>query len=255
MPKVVDDSQHRQHSLSDWLTLHELDPASCRRTLDAMTREAAGRPATREGSSAAYRAPELEIAWRRTVDAMRAFLPEHRNIIDDTFENTARIAVDRTDKPGKAVTIDNGPAAYPTILFSYRGEPSDFLIVAHEFGHALQLRASQGRFVPPIMREVCAFLSEGALLSETRRNDPARHVYLSRAWRDDNRRYFGAQRDRLRAALPRLDTPYAYSWNYPVARYAASQIAARCSQYRIWSIFEGKTSLRDILREFALSST
>ncbi len=255
MSNIADDSQSRRHSLSDWLALHELDPVTCRCILDAITSEAAGEPAAHNGLNLGYQAPALEVAWRRTVEAMRDFLSEQQSIIDDTFEKTDKIIVDQRDKSRKALTLDNGPTAYPTILFGYRGEPSDALVMAHEFGHALQIKASRGKFVPPIIREVCAFLGEGALLSYTLHRNATQYTHLGQVWRQDNHRYFGTQRDRLQAALLRPDAPYQYSWNYPIARYLAIQISRRCSQNWIWSIFEGEASVQELLRELAISSS
>ena len=250
MNNLAGDSQSRRHSLSDWLALHELDPVTCRRLLDAMTWEAAGEPAAHNSG---YQALEPEVAWLRTLEAMRDFLSERQSIIVDTFEMTEKIVIDQRDKSRKALTLDNGPTAYPTILYSYRGEPSDSLVIAHEFGHALQIRASQGKFVTPIMREVCAFLGEGALLSHTLHRNAAQYTYLVHVWREDNYKYFGAQRDRLQAALLRPDAPYKYSWNYPIARYLAIQISERCSRDWIWSVFEGESSVQGALRELAFS--
>jgi hypothetical protein len=253
MSDLAGDSQSARHSLSDWLALHELDPATCRRLLDAMTREA-GEPAAPVKLQSEYQAPDLEVAWLRTAEAMRDFLSEQQTVIDDIFERTVRIVVRPRDKSRKALTVDNGPTAYPTILLSYRGEPSDFVVVAHEFGHALQIRASRGKFVTPIIREVCAFLGEGALLRHTRQRDAAQYTYFAQVWQDHNHKYFGAQRDRLQAALSRPDAPYSYSWNYPIARYLATQISERCSRDWIWSVFEGETSVRGVLGELGFPS-
>lgn len=254
MNNVAGNSRNRRHSLSDWLTLHELDAATCHRVLNATGPDVAGDFAVGEGPEAEYHALDLELASLRAVEAMRAFLPQQHGIIGDTFENTARIVVDRPDKSRKALTLDNGPAAYPTILLSYRGEPADFLVVAHEFGHAVQIRASRGLFVPPIIREVCAFLGESALLSHTRQRDLQRYPHLVRAWRNGNARYFGAQRERLRSALSQPDAAYSYSWNYPIARHIALQISRRWSEDRIWSVFEGKRSVRGVLRELSFTA-
>jgi hypothetical protein len=249
MINLAGDSRSRRHSLSDWLALHELDPVTCRRILDAMTSGAASEPAPHNSLNSGYQAIDLEVAWLRTVEAMRDFLPKQQSIIDDTFEKTVKIVVDQRDKPRKALTLDNGPGAYPTILYSYRSEPFDSLVIAHEFGHALQIRASRGKFVPPIIREICAFLGEGALLSNTLRRNATQYTHLVQAWREANHRYFGTQRDRLQAALLKADAPYKYSWNYPIARYLAVQISDRCSQDWIWSVFEGESSVRGVLRE------
>jgi hypothetical protein len=248
MNDVSGDSQ-RRHSLSDWLALHELDPVTCRRILDNIARDAAEKPATDRGPDSGYQPSDLEVDWLRTAEAMRDFLPGHRNIVDDTFENTVKTVVDRPNRSRKALTLDNGPTAYPTILYTYYGQPPDSLIVAHEFGHAVQIRASRGKFVPPIMREVCAFLSEGALLAHALRRDETQYASLSQAWGADNYKYFGRQRDRLAADLLQPTTPYKYLWNYPIARYLAIRISVHFSRDRIWSIFEGETSVRRVLCE------
>ena len=78
-----------------------------------------------------------EAAWLRTADAMRAFFLEQRSIIDETFEKTVKTLVSQPNKPRRALTLDNGPTAFPTIFYSHRGEPSDTLTIAHEFAHAL----------------------------------------------------------------------------------------------------------------------
>lgn len=246
------DPQPRQHGLSDWLALHELDPPACRQVLDAIARQGlVDAPIDYVGAQPACHAPDLEGAWSRVVEAMHGFLPAQHEVIDDTFANTARILVDRPGTSRKAVTLDNGPRAYPTILFSYRGAPAEQLVMAHEFGHALQIRASRGRPVPPVMREVCAFLGEGALVAHARNCHAAHYPGLARAWRQDSRRYLGTQAERLVAVLAAPATPYTYSWNYPVARYLAIRISERCSRDWIWSAFAGHISLRQALQDVA----
>ena len=254
MNNLAGDSQSRRHSLSDWLTLHQFDALTCRRILNMTPSEVVGEPVVQRSLNLGYQAPDLEVAWLSTAAAMRDFLPDQQSIIDDTLETTVKILVDQGHKSRKALTLDNGPTAYPTILYSYRGEAFDFLVIAHEFAHALQIRASRGKFVPPIIREVCAFLGEAALLAHTLHRDPARHNYLVQAWREENHRYFGAQSQRLRAALLQPDASYKYSWNYPIARYLAIQISERCSRDWTWGLFEGETSIQRVLQALALCS-
>ncbi len=247
------DLKSRGHSLSDWLTLHELDAVTCRRFLDTIDWQPAGAPAAHEEPNSDYPALDPEVAWVRAAEGLRTLFPEHQGVIDDTFEKSEKIIVDQGGaKSPKGLTLDNGPEAYPTIVCSYRGEPSGFLVMAHEFGHAVQIRASHGKFVPPVLREVCAFLSESALLSHTRQCDPERYTYLLQVWHEDNNKYLGAQRDRLQAALRRPDAPYKYFWNYPIARHLAIQISRCGSPDWIWSLFEARLSVNEILRELAL---
>lgn len=238
-----------QHSLAEWLALHELDPATCRHVLDAIARRFADAPEEHDPAQSGYQALDRETAWLWAVAAMRDLLPEQQGTIDDTFAKTDRLVVDRPGKSRRAVTLDNGPGAYPTILFSYHGEPAEHLIMAHEFGHALQIMASRGKPMSPIMREVCAFLGEGALLSRTRRCHAAQHAGLAGAWRRDSRRYFGVVSERLRAALAMPSAPYVYSWNYPMARYLAILIAEQRPCEGIWRVFAGQAALRDVLQE------
>lgn len=190
-------------------------------------------------------------AWLRTTDAIRAFFPAQRSIIDDTFENTVKTRVDQRSKPRRALTLDNGPNAFPTILYSYRGEPSDSLIIAHEFAHALQITASRGKFVPPIIREVCAFVGEWALLCHALHSDPAQYRRLSQVWHNDNRKFFGTYKQRLNSALLQPEEPYKYFWNYPIARYLAIRVSERCSPDRIWMLFEGDLSVQGILQNWS----
>jgi hypothetical protein len=249
----ADDAQSRRHSLSDWLALHDLNPVTCRQILDLMPRAAANARGKDDGLG--YDAIDPELAWLRTVEAMRDFFPKQQGVIEDTFEKTTKIVLDEGEKSRRSFTLDNGPGTYPTIVYSYREAPIDSLVIAHEFAHAVQIRASRGKFIGPVIREICAFLGEGALLSYVLRRDTTLHTHLVQAWGEANRRYFGVQRERLQAALLTPDAPYKYTWNYPIARYLAIQLSDRCSNNWIWSVFEGDASIGSILRELDFPST
>lgn len=252
MHNPVEVSERRRHSLSDWLALHALDAASCHRILDAIVWDDASDPTADATPDSKYSAPDLDAAWLGTADAMRNFLPAHQTVVDDTFANTPRIVIDRRGKSRKALTLDNGPPNYPTILLSYSAEPADYLVMAHEFGHALQIRASGGKFVPPIMREVCAFLGEAALLSHARQGDVTRREWLAHVWRKDDARYLGILKDRLKAALHRPATPYSYAWNYPIARLLAIRLFERGSRERLWSVFQGSATVQALEKDLTL---
>jgi len=245
-------TQSRQHNLSDWLALHELNSTTCHAILNAINQEAVEKPRASKKLNLRYHALDSEAAWLKTMEAMREFLPHKRSFINNTFEHTAKIIVDQPQGSRKAVTLDNGPTAYPTIFISYRGNPSDTLIMAHEFAHALQIRASRGKFVPPILREVCAFLGEAAMLSYNRHHDAALFGALLDVWHRDNHTYLATRKKALRDALFLPNTPYSYSWNYPIARYFAIVIQARCSREWIWSLFQGDKSVPEVLNDLAI---
>lgn len=241
-----------RHNVTDWLALHELDAAACRRILDSGELELASAPAGRRLSAAGRDPIDPEAAWLRTADAMHAFFPLQRSIIHDTHLHTVRTLVPHHDRSRRGLTLDNGPLKYPTIVYSHLGKASDCFVIAHEFGHALQIRASQGKFVPPVLREVCAFMAETALLSHTLHGDEALYRSLCDVWHRDNLKYLGKDLDCLRSALSRPDMPYSYSWNYPLARYLAINFAQRYSTDRMWTLFEGSLSLSKVLRELDL---
>jgi hypothetical protein len=239
----------RRHNLSDWLALHELDPPLCRRILGAAASEFGGAAVGRNGPGLGNHRLAPDIAWSRAVDAMCASFPEQRSFIEDTFARMSRELVSDGKSSHRALTLDNGPAAYPTVIYRYLGKPSDALVVAHEFSHALQIRASRGKFVTPIMREVCAFIGEMALLSRSLDADAAQHRRLLQVWHDDNRKYFESDGDALDRALHDPDTAYRYCWNYPIARYIATRIAEPRPRENLWVIFEGKLSVGQALGE------
>lgn len=252
MSEPVDPAQARRHSLNDWLDLHVLDQDTCRDIVDAIECEAALIPARQRRSSQLYQALDPEGCWAIAVAAMREFLPDQQDLIEDTFLRSEKIAIVRGRKSRRALTIDHGPSKYPTILYHFHGDPSDPLVVAHEFGHAVQIRASGGTFLPPVMREVCAFLAEGALLSHCRNHDVVQYAALLERWQADDRRYLGTFSGKLRADLDNPDAIYDYSWNYPLARLIAHRISRDFSRESIWGVFQGDWSVPAVLNELAI---
>ncbi len=238
--------QRRRHDLTDWLRLHGLDAKSCLRILDTIQKEDAG--------SAAPQVPQqvsapinLDTAWLTVARAIQDLLPGHRELVENTFEKTAKIMVSRKGNARKALTIDKGPSAYPAICYSYTGVAADLLIMAHEFGHAVQIRASGGKFMPPALREVCAFLGERALLKSASAGDSSLYAELVRSWQVDDQSYL-RKGDKLRKALARPDTPYDYAWNYPIARHVASRAFDQCPPEWNSRIFAGELALPEVLK-------
>lgn len=243
--------QSKQHNLGDWLDLHGLDHETCLHLLDEIARESGKIPAHRNNPDQQSLDMDPDGVWTEIISAMCIFLPEHQNIIEETFQRSTKIAVAGKGKSRKALTIDHGPAKYPTIMYNYYGEISDLFVVAHEFGHALQIKASDGEFMSPVMREVCAFISEGALLSSCSNEIAFRSEDLINHWHKSNKRYFGTLAAKLRESLKNKDAIYEYGWNYPIARLLALQISARFSRDLIWSVFSGAYSVRRVLDQLA----
>lgn len=252
MSAPVVQPQSKQHNLGDWLDLHGLDHQTCLHLLDEIRRESAKIPPYRSNPDQQSLSLDPDGVWTKILSAMCSFLPGHQSVIEETFERSTKIAVAARGKSRKALTIDHGAAKYPTIMYNYFGEISDLLVVAHEFGHALQIRASKGKFMPPVMREMCAFLSEGALLSACSIENALLAEDLTKSWQRSNQRYFGVLAVKLQKSLKNRDAIYEYGWNYPIARFLAIRISASFSPDLVWSVFSGGYSVKRVLNQLEL---
>lgn len=155
-------------------------------------------------------------AWALTADALTAYMPELaeqvlqvRDFCEVNFEAAAE----------KPYTLDRGAGEMPFVSLYYRNTPADVLCIAHEFGHALQYYLAQGRFIPPIVREIAAFTAERMLLEHVSHARRVALTALEGAWEQDNRGYIGEDLEGLIEALKEPNTaPYLYCQNYPLAR-------------------------------------
>ncbi len=238
--------EEKRHTLADWLALHEIDPPFCRHILRAAAEEAAGAPNDQAEPVREEPALDPERAWHSVVEAMCNCLPAQRRFIEESFEKISRKPVSSANPARRALTLDNGSTSYPTIIYTDRGKSSDMLLMAHEFAHALQIVASGGKFVPPVAREVCAFIGEAALLSRLRQTDDIRYAGLRQVWRRDDRKYLISDGRDLESALDNPDSAYRYNWNYPIARHLANRTCGAHDPQRAWGIFQGSLSVRQI---------
>lgn len=124
-------------------------------------------------------------------------------------------------------TEDFGHARPPVITMEWTGSADDLICLAHEVAHALQFMMSDHEPMPPVAREVCAFLGELALITYCREHAPSLTGALSEVWHAENERYLGSDLDALSDALNAPEAPYQYRLNYPLARLAAVQLHRR----------------------------
>jgi len=245
------DIETKQHNLRDWLDLHGLDHEMCLHLLGEIRRASAEIPAYRNDPEQQSLSIDPDHVWMQVTSAMCEFLPERQAIIAETFQRSKKIAIAGQGKSGKALTMDNGPNQYPTIMYNHVGEISDLFVVAHEFGHALQIVACEGQFMPPIMREVCAFLSEGAMLSSIADDNSIFRENMLAYWVNSNRRYFGSLAINLQRSFKNDQVIYEYGWNYPIARFLALKILDNFSQNLMWEVYSGAYTVKRALDQLA----
>jgi hypothetical protein len=120
----------------------------------------------------------------------------------------------------RAFTIDDAGDGHPLVSCPCTGRTSDLLLLAHEIGHALQALTRPVSPLPPIQREIAAFIVEEAAERRLRATYPATGPIL--AARQARVTRHGPD---LSAALNAPQTRYHYAWNYPVARAIAAYAA------------------------------
>ncbi|MBN7776745.1 hypothetical protein JYP49_05725 [Nitratireductor aquimarinus] len=133
-----------------------------------------------------------EDAWALASQSLAAALPRLARLIRFVRNRAPKCLEPKAGKPERAFTYDHGRRQLPFVSCNYRGQASDILTVAHEFSHALQIVASAGSAMPPLAREVCAFIGEHALLDWARQNASPLLPRLEAAWAADNQCYMGA---------------------------------------------------------------
>ena len=227
------------NTVLDWMNLHRLSKPSVVAFLNLQTEiEEILHPCGGD---------EIELNLDRALDPLCLILKSYAWYFDDLgiermlSHNVSWVSdVNRVPQDGP-LTLHI--AEQITVYCYYNGSASDLIALAHEFGHALQLVHLNGRFSPPVDREICAFLGEYILLSYCEGHHPKLYPALAKVWREEHEIYLGQDADILKAALDAPRSPYTYRHNYPVARLAAQNLFSHLSASQIWKMFEGHSGL------------
>jgi len=138
-------------------------------------------------------------------------------------------------------------ASQPVIGVDFDGSTRSMIDLAHEYGHALQFVASEKKQIPPMYREIFAFLAEFALFQHMVDNDDPRADAIQSVLFEDNESYMHDNLDELHAASKDTTALYQYEWNYPVARYLAQWINSHLPVDQVAKLFESGETLLDLL--------
>lgn len=160
------------------------------------------------------------------------------DIIDHAHAQTQTLFAPDPEKYPRAFTVNDGGQGMPLVVCNYQGRVADVMTLAHEFGHAVQIIASDGQFMPPALREVCAFLSERAMLEYLQAHHPELYGAGRQVWQAATVKNWRKERADLLRALDDLSTPYSYQWNYPLSRSVVSGIG-EMDAAQFWPLFEG----------------
>ena len=236
-----------KHDLSDWLKLHDLSVENCRQLLSLSERYPDISTINTEDEPACKTEMVASQAWCLASDALSAALSPFRNTIEDVLRHTTtdfRVGVRTHQRP---LTLHDGGNGYPYVRCGFRGRLADLINVQHEFSHAVQVFASRGKFLPPVLRECCAFVGELTLLDYLRHRHIEIYDDARLVWRSQSARIFCKHQPVLQAALQAPNTPYNYNWNYPIARILSIEICNQLNDRQKWKLFSGEIELNDLL--------
>jgi hypothetical protein len=229
-------------SLDEWLTLHEIDAATCRHLVGSA------------GSTTGPKPPDaplnLSDPWGFVIGCLRHALPEAGPVLDRAAQEVRiDLAPDKVMFP-RAFTLHDDGRGLPFISCPMKGRVSDVLTLAHELGHACQALLAPQRVISPILRETAAFLAEELVISAVEDREMAGD--LQSLHKDKTTRL---RTRHVPALLRALDDPrhaYDYGWNYPIARDLAGRAANLGPSDFRYGILRGSFGVRDLMSRLSL---
>ncbi|NUH64326.1 hypothetical protein HTT03_03285 [Sulfitobacter sp. S0837] len=230
--------------MADWLAHNGLTPALCSSILQLHPDLSAASELKAGTDPTSYTTQE---AWELCARAASSRLPELEDAVHRVL-NAAQVNFfpDLARYPRAFTLHDNGKGV-PYISCPWQGCQNDLLTLAHEFGHALQIVASEERRMPPVLRETCASQSELWFIAELKKSDPTLSEKLARVFESRANYTFTRVEPELRAALTKPDQQYQYQWNYPLAQSLAWQFEQQLENGTMVSVFQNLRSTEELV--------
>lgn len=228
-------------TLNDWLEMHGLTAKTCADLLRS-------RPSLPKPSDATC---QLDLTgadvWPLVAHALTTHLPDLADKIHETATQTLTNFTPDMEKYPRAFTLHDAGNGHPYVSCPPSGTVRDILTVAHEFGHALQITATQDSEMPPVLREVCAFISEMAFLQKLSHTHAELAAAATSHLHKQSKRFLGKRLTSLSSVLDTPDTEYDYNWNYPPARILALKLASAPVSDTHYKLFRNEVTLKDLL--------
>jgi hypothetical protein len=236
----------QQYYLHDWLRLHKLRLHDLIALVNLMDRRDSY--LVRKVHPSKTEHPQLPFLDTKTMvqESFQTYFEDLIPNIEQLFETVAVQRQQETMEYPCTIFHENHDA--PTIYIDFIGEAEDFVTLAHEYAHALQLYLSKGHFMPPMYREVCALLGETMLLKYMQTQQIEYYYHLKKIWIADNAEYFGSFLSELKQTLANPQIPYHYRWNYPVARIMAILAYKQSSSRQILQMFSNQFNYHQFVK-------
>ena len=215
------------YQVSEWLALHGLNRELLQDIISAYR-------VSELRATPAFPMPEIpDIGRNVTDDQHAAFLTIVQPAVLGAFHESASVKaalaeivfVASTDDSQPPHVIDHGHGRNPTVSMAWKNDAESLMHLMHEVSHALQINLSQSNRMPPLAREVCAFLGELTLMAYVHRQGPSSLLRaLLDVWHSHNTRYLGDDLEHLSEAILTDSAAYHYRHNYPIARLVACEL-------------------------------
>lgn len=228
----------------DWLSLHQLNPNLIWHLLNLI--EAGGFHALiktylldveiADSNTTFVPASQSDVYHQYLKPALISYFEEeNKETINNILSNKIKFTNPENleDLP---FTLFQGKNKAALISMSWSGKEEDWICLAHEVGHALQLHLSISE-MPPIAREVCAFLCEMILLEHLKVNQNETYQKLLITWLNQNEFYIHDCADLLIDAINYADNQYHYYQNYPIAKIISILIYSSKQVTRVKQLF------------------
>lgn len=239
--------QHRD-TLADWLDLHGLTGVDCEAILDAAPPPQSAGMKLRNIEIGLSAGEVLELATTRLIDSLPA---GSRDAVVAELQ-TVRIIIDAEKVKSlsgalRPLTVEDGGDGKPVILCPYQGRLRDALALAHEIAHALQYVRADA-FVPPVLRELFAFLGEHALVDALQGAGHPGAPQAAAHWQHQDGTFLATHAAILRDALGQPKSAYDYRWNYALARALFHRAAAPDAAALRLRLADGPKAVSEVLK-------
>jgi len=236
------------HTIQDWLCLHEFEIGAIR---EVLLRAQAAQPSnlTQNDSVLNTRPHETNnYLSNRAACFDQLIQPSLASFFGSDVIQGELSAIEFKHIPkGERPHTIHSDGKSPIVATAWSNKPEDLVCLAHEVSHALQSNLSNGVFMPPVAREVCAFIGELVLLGWAKENTKELNDALNNVWLAENENYLRAGADDLLAALSDTTTTYTYNINYPLARIMAAHIFSSWTKQQIYDLFASGSEAMSLL--------
>ncbi len=236
-----------EFTIQDWLAFHSLDAGQVESYCNFLS---ARFEKSRLPQEFSFDVKEYKLDFEESLQ--KFVLPSLIELLGATDGTAAKIkdlkivlgSKGAHEIPHAALDPING---FPVIHMHWSGSTSDLICLVHEAAHAAQMIMSGDSLMPPMAREVCAFIGELALIAFLDEKDKSIAAHMKAVWHRENMGYFKQDVVDLLKALKDGSMPYAYRQNYPIARWVALALHSSGDVKRIQDLFASGASASEHL--------